>query len=274
MIVINNNKYLLALLDTCIIGKLLKNENHEIENFFNLVPKNNGTLIPAISVWSILEIKKKIILYKKFIEFFSVIPFCLLKPPNLILDEEISNYSKNKRVDPILTTFSFLKKPEEQIQNFLDMLFSKPEVRQAELLWESDWKQEVLDSILSLKQNFNPKGKYYNSQDAINFVKLGVPQYLGSQKSDWVKEQLINSNEIIIDAFPSVKITFFNVFFRFYLNNRAPEKQDIFDLTINNPVPYVDYVFTEKFQSDIFQRVKKIDNFINHLEIMTLKDLY
>lgn len=273
MININGTTYKLGLLDTCVIGRILLNSKHERDNFFNIVFNKNITIIPCITIWTILELRRKPELYKIFLDFFSVFPFCLIKTPDLILSEEFKFYPDFTKVDPILFTFSSVRKPDESLEKFLEMVFEKEKVIFSERMWKQKWKKDVLDSLLDLKKNFKPKGKFYNSHDAKEFVELGVPQYLAGQNPDWIEKKLTNNLAVNPNAFPSVKISFYTVFYRFYVARRKPELQDIFDISINNPIPYLDFVLTEKFQADIFHKVQNIDSFINNLEVKTIRDL-
>lgn len=42
---------------------------------------------------------------------------------------------------------------------------------------------------------------------------------------------------------------------------------------INNSIPYLDFVFTEKFQADIIQKIKSIEKQFSHIEVRTIKEL-
>ena len=269
----NGTNYRLGLLDTCILGKILSNPDYERQGLFKLFFDPSPIIIPCVTIWSILELRQKSILYKKFIEFFSVIPFCMLKTPELILQDEFKYYPFINKIDPILFTFSMLRPKSESLTSFLQRVFSNKEVRRAEKKWKNKWKQENLKSMLSLKSNFISTNKNLNSSDAKRFVDEALPQYVTKQNPQWVKEKLYKNEEIIFDAFPSVKAALYTVFYRFYVANRSPELQDVFDILINNIVPYLDYVITENFQSDILMKIKRADQQFAHLEIKTVRDI-
>lgn len=273
MIEINGTKYKLGLIDTCIFGRILKNENGERDQFFRIFFNDQITIAPCTSIWSILELRQKRELYDLFIEFFSVIPLCLLKTPLELLKEEIEIYPNYKSIDPILFTFSLVRDKSESISNLMDLVFNKPEVQESEKKWKIEWKNEVLQLLLSLKKNFNPQGRNFKETDAKEFLKQGISQYIITHYPNWFKANFKNIEELDINAFPSVKLSFYNVFYRLYLSQRAPESQDIFDIAINNCSPYTDFVLTEKYQADIFKKIKNNDGFIEHLEISTIKNL-
>ena len=159
------------------------------------------------------------------------------------------------------------------MNKLLTKLFLLPEIKQAEKDWKYKLKQESLNSILSLKSNFISFNKHYNASDAKKFFNDAFLQYIASQNPDWVASKMKKKEAIISDAFPSVKAALYTVFYRFYVADREPETQDIFDIMIYNAVPYLDTVISENFQADILKKLKNIDNQFSHLEILTIKDL-
>lgn len=269
----NGTSYRLGLLDTCILGKILSRPDDERQGFFNLFFDPKPFIVPCVTIWSVLELRQKQELYNTFIEFFSLIPFCMLKTPDLLLEDEYKYYPFFNKIDPVLFTFSLFKPKTESLNVFLHKVFSNREVIQAEKNWKFKWKKEKLNSILSLKSNFTSKNENLNSSDAKRFLNEALPQYITVQKPSWIKEKLEKKEEIIFDAFPSAKAALYTVFYRFYVANRQPEVQDIFDILINNIVPYMDYVVTEKFQADILKKIKKADKQFAHLEIKTIRHL-
>jgi len=260
------------LLDTNIVSEILKSQTTLGKKFvvYSLAQK----AIPCISIWTILELRKASELYKKFLEFFSVMPFFLIKDPTQIFNNEIDCYPDSSKVDPLQWAFTYINDdPRGKLNNFMDELFNFPAVREAENLWGGKWREDALKSILSLKPNFKPKGNYYTARDAIRFLQEGVPQYVITQRPEWFKMLLENDKAIDINAFPSVKSSFYSVFYRFYAENRTPELQDVFDILITNVTPYMDIVITEKFQAEIFKKVKRRDKSFFHLDIETVKML-
>lgn len=204
---------------------------------------------------------------------FSVIPFCLLKTPDHLLSDEYKFYPNYTKIDPVLFTFSIANPIAESLAAFLKKIFSNPEVKEAEKKWKYRWKRDTLDSILSLKSNFSSKNKNLNSADAIKFINEALPQYITMQNPNWVIAKLKSNEDVIFEAFPSAKAALYTVFYRFYIAHREPEIQDIFDILINNAVPYLDYVITENFQADILNKVKNADKQFSHIEIDTIREL-
>lgn len=273
MVEVDGTKYKLGLLDTCIISKILENSNSEQNVFIDKFIGEKPATIPCITIWSILELRQRKEIYLKFIDLFSIIPFCIMKTPDHILKDEYENYPYINKVDPILFTFSFVRSEEESLKNVLSKFFTRHEIKQAEKDWKFKLKQESLNSMLRLRSNFISSNKHLNANDAKKFMDDALPQYITYQNPSWVEKRLKRNESIIFDAFPSAKSALYTVFYRFYVANRKPVIQDVFDILINNTVPYIDYVITENFQADILRKIKKADEQFSHIEIDTIRVL-
>jgi hypothetical protein len=269
---INGTLYSFGLLDTGIISEVIKNRHDERNSLVKLM--TSVDMIPCISIWTIMELRSRPDIYSEFLNLFSVIPFCLTRSPYDLLQDELKNYPDPSEVDPIEIAFSmFSKDPKAKLSTFMKKLFKERGVKHAEMTWRTKWKAESLDSILSLRSNFQPKGKRFNAEDASRFISEGVPQYIAGQAPSWTKRFLRSKREFDPHAFPSVKMSFYTVFYRFYAEKRKPEIPDVFDVMISNVTPYLDMVITEKFQAEIFRKVKNRDPFLSHVRIESLNIL-
>lgn len=270
--VVNGTTYNLGLLDTGVISELLKNRNEERLALTRLII--DRPMIPCISIWSILELRQTQQLYSKFIELFSVVPFILVRDPINLLQDEIKSFPDPSQVDPVAFAFSmFNPDPDARLGTFMGRLFANPKVRQSEGSWNSKWKSDSLRAMLDLRRNFQPENERYTARDAARFVELAVPQYVTSQAPRWVKRTIKRGEFPRADAFPSVKMSLFTVFYRFYAEHREPEEQDVFDILIGNVAPYLDGVITENFQAEIYRKVKRRDPFLRHLLVETVSVL-
>jgi hypothetical protein len=269
---INGTKYSFGLLDTGIISETLKNRNDERNALVKLITDKD--IIPCISIWSILELRSKPDLYSEFLNLFSIIPFCLTKSPYEFFQEELNNYPNPSSIDPFAFTFSMVNKdPEADLTKFMNKLFNNPEVMKAEESWKNKWKKESLNSMLSLKANFQPKGNRYNADDASRFIDDGVMQFVALEATKWFKSFLNLNQKFNPHAFPSIKMSFYTVFYRFYAEDRNPEIPDVFDILISSSAPYLDLVITEKFQAEIFKKVRNRDQFLDHIKIENISIL-
>ncbi len=266
---LNEKMYSLGLFDTGIISAILKNSRDERLRMTHLAIDEN--VIPSFSIWSILEIRRRPDLYAIFLELFSVFPFFLLRDPYNLLQDELDAYPDPVQIQPVAFAFSpFNPNPDSSLGSFMAEFFSRAETKEAERRWNGPWTKNALASMLSLRKNFSPKGDRFNADDGARFVKLGGPQYLLAQAPEWVEEFVKHGNVPEIDAFPSVKMAFYNVFYRFYAEDREPEHQNVFDILIGGFAPYVDAVFTERFQAEIYRKVARRDELLAHLRIETI----
>jgi len=265
MIEFEGNTLYLNLLDTNAISEIVKNEESRT-NYFNWSGKNNQLI--CFTPWSLLELRKDSRVYSTFQEIFSIVPCFMIKPYYHILKEEINNYPNIDHVDPIIFTFDpFNEKVERRLKYILNTLFTNSQILGSEFEWDNNWKTQVLNSILSLKSNFEPKNNY-DSSDANRFVKKALPNYIHSQFPNKIVNDTIDPG-----PFKSVRLLLYVIFYRFYSENRNPEPQDIFDLMINAATPYMDSAIVEKFQAEIFKKIRNNSVLPATFDIRTLKDL-
>ena len=264
---LNGTVYSLALLDTGIVSEVIKNRMGEGKAFRQLMPSEG--VIPCISIWSIVELRAREDLYARFLELFSNIPLRLVVwSPRDLLDEELKAYPDPSKVDPIEFTFSPVDDdPDAEFSTFMERLFNDPVAKKAEEYFHDDWKEQSLALIRSLCANFEP------GDDAKKFVDEGVPLYIASQDPQWYRELIETGQPLDPRAFPSVKMFLYTVVHRFCSESRQPKKQDVFDIFIAGAAPYMDIVFTENFQAEIFKKAKNRDPFLGHLRIKTIKAL-
>ncbi len=262
----------MCLVDTCIISEILKNKKNERNSFINFSLTNQ--VIPCVSIFTVFELRKTNKMYEQFINFFNGFPLFIAQAPLILFEKEVLYYPNPSKVDPINFIFPGKEKENDiHLKDFFNHIFSDPEILDSENKWNTIWKKEMLEKILELKPNFHPKHSSYNSQDAKRFLNDGMPDYIMAMQKNITTHLNIGVNPIDLIAFPSIRTIFYTVFYRFYAENREPELQDIFDIFIYSVVPYVGTVIAEKFQAEIFRKLKNIDEIYKDLNILTLKDL-
>ena len=91
---------------------------------------------------------------------------------------------------------------------------------------------------------------------------------------DFAKQMVeVKNQQVNISAFPSVKATAYTVWHKFYADrNRKWTRSDAFDIIIASAIPYVDAVITESHLAESLRKTKRLDDFIEHLTIYTLRD--
>ena len=268
---LNGTQYKTCLFDTNIISEAVKDIKGEFEQFVLLITQNN--FIPCFSIFSILELRNKKNLYEHFLDAFSPIPCIFLKNHEQLFTEEINLYPNYDKVNPYTTTYlGPLAHSGDKLKDLLQELFQKPETISQEKQWNAG-KASVLEGILKLKSNYPPKGKKYTDKEIKEFVMFAMVSQIGMKDRNFARNILNSGEAIDTDKFPSQKMILYSVFYKFYVDNRKPLISDAFDLIIGAPTPYMDAIATERHQAEVIRKIKQKDSFLDHLEVLTIREL-
>lgn len=271
MIILNGNEYKLCLIDTNVVSEIIKRPDTIGRRYFETL--DPGKYISCFSLFTILELRQTKKVYNSFLEIFSIIPCFILKSLDQLFQDELDNYPDSDKVDPVLVSCPGVLAPKGQkLGELLELAFSKPELRQAERMWSSE-KIKILEGMLSLVKNYSPKGDKYTQSEIRFFVEIAGYQQIALRAYDFARCMVDKKCQVLVGSFPSIKITTFTVFYKFYMDQRRSLESDPFDIIISSALPYVDAVVTEKHLADILMKVKRQDGFLNRLEIYRLKDL-
>jgi hypothetical protein len=271
MINLNGNQYKLCLIDTNAISEMVKYPDPILRHFFEIM--NPNEYIPCFSLFTILELRKRDDVYKAFLEIFSLLPCFILKSLDQLFQDELNFYPNPNKVTPILVSCPGVLAPVSQkLTDLLNLTFSMTETQKNEKIWNSG-KPSILEGMLSLVKNFPPKNSKYTPNEIRSFIKIAGRQQIEFRAHNHAQQIVKEGDSIIVDAFPSIKMTTFNVFYKFYTDQRRPSESDAFDIIISSVIPYVDAVVTEKHQAVIIKKIKQQDKFIGNLEVFRLKDL-
>ncbi len=260
------------LVDTNVLSEMLKTRGGLRSTVIQ-----RSMSVPAVlgfSMWTLLELRKRPDLYAEFVELFSLVPFALLHSPGAILEQEKAAYPDPSGVSPVLAVFSFMMKDDfGDVTGFLEKAFSDSTVQDAESQWAETWRAESLEAMLSHRKNFPPGPNGYGPEDARRFVDLATLQNVMFSDPAWAKERLEGDDEIAVAAFPSLRMSLYTVFYRFYSERREPELQDVFDILIHACAPYVELVLTEGFQSEIMKKTARRDEQLRDLRGLALNEV-
>ncbi len=267
----DSKSYDLCLLDTNIISEMLNNHQDELKSFLEKFGPTKYA--PCFTIYNIIELHRREDLYKKFLNFFSIYPCFLLKPYNVLFEEELESYSEDYSISPLLKSYSPLKKYNiDQFESFLKYVFSKNNIKQSVVNWRNE-EREILTNWLGNRENFSPSKQVPNSIDAQSYIKqAGIQTIINhNPKGAW---KLINNGVIIdIDRFPAIKVMLYSQYYRLFDPNWKPRPQEVTDVLIMGSTPYVDCVVTEKFQAEILKKVKYKVTGLEQVDIKTLKNL-
>lgn len=229
--------------------------------------------IPCFSPFSLLEIRRRVDVYERFRDLFGVLPCILVKSHEQLLDDEVRSYSDPSGIDPILLAFSKLGGEGMDLDRVLDAASGDGFFRSREEYW-NDGAQDIVEGIASLVANFPPEGDTYRRAEVRQFVEAASFQQIVMRQLEFAKQVVeVKGQEVDISAFPSVKASKYAVWHKFYADrNRRWERSDAFDIIIASAIPYMDAVITESHLAESLRKTKRLDGFIEHLTIHTLRD--
>lgn len=269
---IGENTYRLCGLDTNIYSEIAKDPRTHLAGLWEVM--GAGDFLMCFSPYSLFELRAKPDVYEDFIDIFDVFPCAILKNEEQLFEEEQDHYPDPDAVDPMLFGFSFVNRSRgTNLKNLLDVVFRDQKTLERERSWPA-LKRELLNDWIDLKANYPPKGRSYQLPEAAAFGKKASLQHISLRAPDWVRSKRMSGERVRWDAFPSVVMTLLTVFFRLYEpKGRKAVPQDVFDVLISTPTPYLDVVVTENMQANILSKAKKIFPRIRAVEVHTLRDL-
>lgn len=241
----------LVLLDTNIIREIIRNLDKEDKSniisknlFSNFSPDKYGF---CISIYSTFELLPYDDIYMCFLDMFSIYPFFLIKPFNMIEEEEKNAASENKDLQINNLAYAITpatKDKEWQFRNVSYHLIENNEI------YKPDYIREELEDIVN---------HWKKDKNKVNKLMETV--------SSMYKKDIEENFHT-----PSQKILKYSYYSRIF-DNRKISPSDVMDVRISAIAPYVDVVITEKYQAGVFRQAQnKIDE-IQNLRIYTLKDL-
>lgn len=271
MITLRGNQYKLCLIDTNIISEMIIRYDKFLGNYF--IKFNLGEFIPCFSIFTILELRQRKAVYNQFLDLFTKIPCLIVKNTDILFNDEVNSYPYPKKNSPILVASpSVLVQGGYSLRELLETTFRNEEITKYETKWNSE-KLEILEGILGLVKNYPPLGKKYTQKEIHSFIEIAGFQQIIFRNKIFAQEIVHKGKAVSIDAFPSIKMMCYTVFYKFYIDQRRAIESDTFDLIISSVVPYVDAVITEKNMAEIFRKTQKQDDFLQQLEIYSLKIL-
>jgi hypothetical protein len=271
VITINGNDYRLVLLDTNALSEFAK----QGESFRHFLAWSSAQpmFVPCFSLFSVLEMRRRPDVYGRFKELFRVLPCMLVKSHEQLLEDEVRCYPDPSGIDPTLVGFSMLGGEGMELVRVLDTASEDEFFRSREKYW-NDGAQDIVEGIASLVANFPPDGDTYRPDEVRRFVEMAGFSQVAMRQLDFAKQMVeIEDQAVAIGAFRSVKATTYAVWHKFYADrNRRWTRSDAFDIIIASAIPYVDAVVTESHLAEGLRKTKRLDDFIEHLTIHTLRD--
>lgn len=275
MISLNGNQYGLCLLDTNAASEMAKRPDTEFKHFISWALGGEVKHIPAFSLFTVLELRKRQDVYRKFLNLFDQFPCAVLRSHEQLLDAEAVSYPDVSGVDPLLLCFAgaVLTPPGgATLAGSLEGYLSTSEGRATERKWVGA-APSIVQGMTSLVANYPPAQTTYTPEEIRDFVEWAGFSQIAMRAPAFAASAHERGEAVVIDAFPSIKMTAFTVFYKFYVDTpRRPAESDAFDVIISAPAPYVDAIITERHQAEVIRKTKQQDNFLEKLRVFTLRD--
>jgi hypothetical protein len=271
VIALNGNRYRLVLLDTNALSEFAK-QGDSFRHFLTW-SSAEPMFVPCFSLFSVLEMRRRPDVYGRFKELFRVLPCMLVKSHEQLLEDEVRCYPDPSGIDPTLLGFSMLGGEGMDLAGVLDTASADEFFRGREKYW-NDGAQDIVEGIASLVANFPPDGDTYRRDEVRHFVEMVGFSQVAMRQLDFAKQMVeIDNQAVSIGGFPSVKATTYAVWHKFYADrNRKWTRSDAFDIIIASVIPYVDAVVTESHLAESLRKTKRLDDFMEHLTVHTLRD--
>jgi hypothetical protein len=269
---IGSTDYRLCGLDTNVVSEIVRQPRTYLRGIVELLQDAPSLL--CFSPYSLFELRARRDVFAAFVELFDVYPCALLKNEEQLFESEIAAYDSQERVDPFLFGFSYINKSRgTNLKNLLSIVFQQTATLQREREWPA-FKEELLRDWLTLKQNYPPRGRTYLLPEAKEFARRATLQQVRHRAPAWVASVENRGEQIEWRRFPSVIMTLLTVFFRLYEPaTRKPRVQDVFDVLISTPTPYLDVVFTERMQAEILGKSRRIFPAISGVKVFSLREI-
>lgn len=270
MIQINNVGYKLCLFDTNALSSFLQNEEQWITYYDRVF--GIGQTIICYSSFTIAELYFRRELFDKFIEIFSVFPSVVIDGYEGIFEKELQGYDSNLPVNVIALAPFTVHEPNMTKSEALKVALENSDFKKKAELWR-EGRSEIIDGMIDLKKNYQPKGKNYTLSEIENFVFMTSITQIGLRSREFARRVLKTKEVINLDKFASIKAMSYVLFYKFYTDQRKALKSDVFDIIISSAFPYVDFCITEGNLCEILKRIQVRHSYLMDLKFYSLKDV-
>ena len=121
------------------------------------------------------------------------------------------------------------------------------------------WRREeerILDSWLANRENFQPRRQVANARDAERYVNEAAIQTIVSVFPNWIPSFKERNEVPDVSRFPALQVMLYSQYYRLWDPNWNRRPQEVTDIRIMAAAPYVDVVITERFQNEVFKKIR------------------
>lgn len=275
MLTLGPKKLPLCLLDTNSVSELVKDEQSvAMRHFYEWALGENPIVVPAFSMYTLLELRRRPSVFEQFIERFKILPCVVVRGYLELIEAEMASYPDPSAIEPCSLAFTPFGGEGNKLENLPWMLdqFAKQ---------EAGWNKaepSMVAGMASMREGYPPSGadgRYTESDIELFVMAVSLKQLaLHTTTRGFVQRMHASGQAVEIDSFPSLKAMTFTVFHKFYADaTRKPARSDGFDVLISSALPYVDVVVTEAHQAEALRKTQRRDSFLSHLDVYSLRDL-
>jgi hypothetical protein len=231
---------------------------------FNFLFENH--LCIAVSDALFIELSQETVKQADFNTFFTLLPSAKIKSFEAVIEEEVKSYPKT-RTDASLLWPADSKFSKENITSWL--IPDKIEEGQIKQLLHAKKMRQYLESVNS---NFPPPnlGKF-NKEQTEFFAWMLTAQWLRGSHPQFMKK--LNEKRRLLkgEAFPSIQLLAYYVYYKCYLGNRQSKAlSDFSDLFHLFYFPYCKLIILETDMYDILNKIKSDSKMLDSVEVTNM----
>jgi hypothetical protein len=266
MLTLGPKKLPLCLLDTNSVSELVKDEQSlAMRHFYEWALGESPIVIPAFSMYTLLELRRRPSVFELFIERFKILPCVVVRGYLELIEAEMAKYPDPSGIEPCSLAFTPFGGEGNKLENLPWML---EQFAEQEASWNNA-EASIVDGMSGTD------GRYTDSDIELFVMAASLQQLtLHTTTRGFVQKMHACGQAVEIDSFPSLKAMTFTVFHKFYADaTRKPARSDGFDVLISSVLPYVEIVVTEVHQAEALRKTKRRDDFLANLDVYSLRDL-
>jgi hypothetical protein len=228
---------------------------------FNFLFENHFCI--AVSDTLLIALSQETIIQADFNTFFTLLPSAKIKSFEAVIEEEVKSYPK-MLIDALSLWSTDSDFSKETITSWL--ISDKIKEAQRKQLLHAKKMKQYLESV---KSNFPPSnlGKY-NSGQAEIFAWMLTVQWLKGSHPEFMKKLNENRRLLKAEAFPSIQLFAYYVYYKCYVDNKQPKALPDFGNLFNLfYFPYCKLVILERDMCSILNKIKTHSKMLDGVEL-------
>lgn len=232
---------------------------------FNFLFSNN--LYIAFSDSLLVELSQGTGKHTDLNTFFTILPSAKIKSFATIIEEETRSYPK-MRTDTLLShTVSFESEKQTVAKWFISDKVK--EAKRKQLIYAKHMKQQ----LNSIEANFKPSNVgIYTIEQAEVFAWMVTMKWLTESHPDFMRKLNTDGSVLKAEAFPSIQLYAYYVYYKCYLGNSKPkdlsEFGDLFQLFY---FPYCKLIILENAMCSMLYKIRSHFRILDGVDVKTIK---